>query len=150
VNDPTLLVEPGGNARIGWPCRLRNLHVDAPGKRAYVRTMHEIYRGQISDFNATYGMQFDSFDALQAALDCRLHTDLSNGNETRDNVEFLKKVVAKYYQTARDAIRRYDPNHLIKSMPTLILWTQCYRLQANSPISYFIRCMRDTRCRNQV
>ena len=23
-----------------------------------------------------------------------------------------KKVVAKYYQTARDAIRRYDPNHL--------------------------------------
>ena len=27
-------------------------------------------------------------------------------------MEFLKKVVAKYYQTARDAIRRYDPNHL--------------------------------------
>ena len=27
-------------------------------------------------------------------------------------MEFLKKVGAKYYQTARDAIRRYDPNHL--------------------------------------
>ena len=25
---------------------------------------------------------------------------------------FLKRVVAKYYETARDAIRRYDPNHL--------------------------------------
>ena len=112
-------------ARIGWPRRLRNLHADAPGKRAYVRTMHDVYRGQISDFNAIYGMQFDSFDALQTAQDWRLHIDLSNGNETRDNVEFLKKVVAKYYQTARDAIRRYDPNHLlvIKSMPTPILWT---------------------------
>ena len=74
--------------------------------------MRDIYRGQISDFNATYGTQFDSFDALQTAEGWRPHTVLSNGNETRDNIEFLQKVVAKYYQTARDAIRRYDPNHL--------------------------------------
>jgi len=99
-------------ARIGWPRRLRNLRASAPGKQAYVRTMHDIYRGQIGDFNATYSTEFDSFDALQAAKDWRPHTDLSNGNETRDNVEFLKEVVARYYQTARDAIRRYDWNHL--------------------------------------
>ena len=99
-------------ARIGWPRRLRNLGADAPGKKAYVRTMRDIYRGQISDFNTTYHTQFDSFDALQTAENWRPHTDLSNGNETRDNIEFLQKVVAKYYQTTRDAIRRYDPNHL--------------------------------------
>ena len=99
-------------ARIGWPRRLRNLGANAPGKKAYVRTMRDIYRGQISDFNATYGTQFDSFDALQTAENWHPHTDLSNGNETRDNIEFLQKVVAKYYQTTRDAIRRYDPNHL--------------------------------------
>ena len=99
-------------ARIGWPRRLRNLDANAPGKKAYVRTMRDIYRGQISDFNATYGTQFDSFDALQSAADWRPHTDLSNGNETRDNIEFLQKAVEKYYQTTRDAIRRYDPNHL--------------------------------------
>ena len=99
-------------ARIGWPRRLRNLGANAPGKKVYVQTMRNIYRGQISDFNATYGTQFDSFDALQTAENWRPHTDLSNGNETRDNIEFLQKVVAKYYQTTRDAIRRYDPNHL--------------------------------------
>ena len=99
-------------ARIGWPRRLRNLGANAPGKKAYVQTMRDIYRGQISDFNATYRTQFDSFDALQTAENWRPHTDLSNGNETRDNIEFLQKVVAKYYQTTRDAIRRYDPNHL--------------------------------------
>ena len=99
-------------ARIGWPRRLRNLGANTPGKKAYVQTMRDIYRGQISDFNATYGTQFDSFDALQTAENWRPHTDLSNGNETRDNIEFLQKVVAKYYQTTRDAIRRYDPNHL--------------------------------------
>lgn len=99
-------------ARIGWPRRLRNLSADAPGKRAYVQTMRDLYRGQVSDFNATYGTRFDSFDALAAAEDWRPHTQLSNGNETRDNVEFLKRVVARYYKTARDVIRRYDSNHL--------------------------------------
>ena len=99
-------------ARIGWPRRLRNFGANAPGKKVYVQTMRNIYRGQISDFNATYGTQFDSFDALQTAENWRTHTDLSNGNETRDNIEFLQKVVTKYYQTTRDAIRRYDPNHL--------------------------------------
>ena len=99
-------------ARIGWPRRLRNLSAGTPGKTAYVQTMHDLYRGRISDFNATYDTQFDSFAALEATEDWRPHTDLSNGNETRDNIEFLKKVVARYYQTARDAIRRYDPNHL--------------------------------------
>ena len=71
-------------ARIGWPRRLRNMGTDAPGKAAYVRTMRIVYRGEISNFNATYGTNFDSFDALQAAEDWRPHTDLSNGNETRD------------------------------------------------------------------
>ena len=99
-------------SRIGWPRRLRNLGADAAGKAAYVQAMQVLYQGEIADFNATYESQFDSFDALRAAEDWRPHTDLSNGNETRDNVEFLKRVVAKYYETARAAIRRYDPNHL--------------------------------------
>jgi hypothetical protein len=99
-------------SRVGWPRRLRNVGADAAGKQAYVETMRALYRDQVDDFNATYGTQFPSFDALRAAADWRPQTDLSNGNETRDNVEFLKRVVAQYYRTARDAIRRYDPNHL--------------------------------------
>lgn len=99
-------------ARIGFPRRLRNLGPGAAGKQAYVKAMRDLYRGDIGDFNAAYATTFDSFDALLAAENWRPNTDLSNGNETRDNVEFLKVVVAKYYQTARDAIRRYDSNHL--------------------------------------
>lgn len=99
-------------SRIGWPRRLRNLGADAPGKQAYVRTMQKLYRDHIADFNANYGTQFDTFQALAYAADWRPQTDLSNGNETRDNVEFLKVVVDQYYQTAKDAIRQYDPNHL--------------------------------------
>jgi hypothetical protein len=99
-------------SRIGWPRRLRNMGADAPGKQAYLRIMRDVYRGSIADFNKTYGTRFESFDALASAENWRPQTDLSNGNETRDNVEFLKHVVDRYYSTARDAIRRYDPNHM--------------------------------------
>ena len=99
-------------SRIGWPRRLRNLGAQAPGKAAYVETMQEIYRGEIHDFNVTYGTRFDSFGALAAAVGWRPDTDLSNANETRVNLAFLQLVVTQYYRTALEAIRRHDPNHL--------------------------------------
>ena len=99
-------------ARIGWPRRLRNFGADAPGKQAYVTTMRKIYRDSIKDFNTTYGTEFASFDALAAASNWRPDTQLSNSNETRDNVEFLKVVVDQYYKTTKAAIHRYDPNHM--------------------------------------
>ena len=99
-------------ARIGWPRRLRNLGPQAPGKQVYVQEMKAIYHDNIQTFNATYQTNFDSFDSLAIAQQWRLETDLGNPNETRDNHFFLHRVVEKYYQTALDAIRRYDPNHL--------------------------------------
>jgi hypothetical protein len=99
-------------ARIGWPRRLRNLGGDAAGKTVYVETMHGLYKGDIALFNETYHTGFGSFDELEAAIGWRTDTDLSNGNETRDNIEFLKVCVDKYYQVARNAISRYDSNHL--------------------------------------
>lgn len=99
-------------SRIGWPRRLRNMGANAPGKKAYVQTMRDLYRDSIVDFNATYQTQFDSFDALAAAENWRPQTQLSNANETRDNVEYLQRCVDKYYQTTRDAIHRYDTNHM--------------------------------------
>jgi hypothetical protein len=105
----------GGKKRgagIGWPRRLRNLGGDAAGKKMYVKTVHMIYKGDMSAFNETYNTQFSSFDELEAVKNWRPDTDLSNGNETRDNVEFLKICVDKYYQVAKDSIRRYDSNHM--------------------------------------
>ncbi|MEM7477878.1 MAG: hypothetical protein AAF483_23070 [Planctomycetota bacterium] len=99
-------------SRIGWPRRLRNLGADAEGKLAYVETVRDLYLDQIDGFNRTYGTKFATFAELASAVNWRPDTDLSNANETRDNVVFLQRVVDKYYSTARDAIRRYDPNHM--------------------------------------
>ena len=99
-------------ARIGWPRRLRNLGAQAAGKTAYVETMQDVYRDNIDQFNDTYQTTFDSFAALAAAENWRPDTDLSNANESRDNTLFLQRVVDKYYETARNAIRKYDPHHM--------------------------------------
>ncbi|MEM8734264.1 MAG: hypothetical protein AAGG44_08580 [Planctomycetota bacterium] len=58
--------------------------------------MQEIYRGEIVSFNETYGTSFDSFDGLANKSNWRPETDLSNAGETRDNLVFLKELVAKY------------------------------------------------------
>jgi hypothetical protein len=108
----TIGLEQRESARIGWPRRLRNMGGDAAGKKGYVATMTKLYEGSISKFNETYDTQFGSFEELQNAVNWRPGTELSNANETRDNIKFLQVCVDKYYQVARDAIRKYDPNHL--------------------------------------
>jgi hypothetical protein len=65
-----------------------------------------------------YSAEFESFDALVNAHYWRLHTDLSNANETRDNVEFQKQVVDKYYATARHSSTRAQSH---------VLWRQAQR-----------------------
>ncbi|MEM8891852.1 MAG: hypothetical protein AAGD28_27990 [Bacteroidota bacterium] len=99
-------------SRIGWPRKLRNLSGQSAGKRAYVKLMINLYKEDIEGFNETYSTEFASFQTLENAENWRMETDLSNANEIRDNTEFLKLCVDRYYQIARDAIRKYDPNHL--------------------------------------
>ncbi|GAB5561844.1 MAG: hypothetical protein SynsKO_34910 [Synoicihabitans sp.] len=100
------------DSRVGWPRRLRNLGAEAAGKLAYVKTMRELYADRIDGFNTTYDTRFRTFGELATAEQWRPETNLSNAFETRDNTEFLKKTVAIYYETTRNALRRHDPHHL--------------------------------------
>ncbi|MEM6365078.1 MAG: hypothetical protein AAF745_11665, partial [Planctomycetota bacterium] len=99
-------------SRTTWPRRLRNQAASTSGKQAYVALMRDLYHNEITAFNKTYRTDFDSFDALASANNWRLASDRSNGNESRDNIEFLKRIVDRYYSVTRDSIRRYDTNHL--------------------------------------
>ena len=96
-----------------WPRVLRNLPAESSGKKAYVACVRELYRDDMSGFNSSYGTNFGSFDALANAVDWRPEADPGNAGETRDNSEFLKRVVDRYYQVTSGAIRKYDPNHMI-------------------------------------
>jgi agarase len=105
-----------GASRIGlptWPRVLRNLGAEAPGKRAYVECVREIYGDDVRAFNAAYGTDFASFDALRSARRWRLAVDSVNADEIHDNARFLERVVGRYYTVTTRAIRAHDPNHLI-------------------------------------
>ncbi len=94
-----------------WPRVLRNLGPDAPGKQAYVATMQERH-SSIGAFNSAYKTSFASWDDLLAERNWRIDTDLSDAVEKTDNIAFLRKCVREYYRQAKEALRRYDANHL--------------------------------------
>ena len=95
-----------------WPRVLRSLGADAPGKQAYVAAMCHAYADSIGGFNLTYGTDFASWDALLAATDWRPRTDYDNAREIADNAAFLRDCVDTYYRKAKEALRRYDTDHL--------------------------------------
>ncbi len=90
-------------SRIGFPRRLRNLGPEAPGKQAYVRTMRKLYRDRIEDFNTTYGMTFQSFDVLAAAVrhkkpvPCGFHR-ITQRPFQWDNVRFDRTVTDRHWK----------------------------------------------------
>ncbi|MCP5117009.1 MAG: hypothetical protein GY953_39805, partial [bacterium] len=83
-----------------WPRVLRNLDAESPGKQAYVQCVSELYDGDINGFNRTYGTKLPSFDALAKATNWRPDNDPGNAGETRDNDEFLRRTVERYYQVS--------------------------------------------------
>ncbi len=104
-----------GRARPGlptWPRVLRNLPPEAPGKQAWVSFIRTRYPS-IEAFNRAYHLWFADFEALAAAVAWRPLAEPGNAAERADNEQFLEQVVERYYRVAHDAIRRYDPRHLI-------------------------------------
>ncbi|MDP6041242.1 MAG: hypothetical protein QGG64_22020 [Candidatus Latescibacteria bacterium] len=96
-----------------WPCVLRNLGEESPGKHAYVRKMREIYEGNIQTFNRSYNTGFESFEDVLRARNWRPRAEYSNSREARDNRQFLIDVVDKCYEVEVAAIRKFDSTHLI-------------------------------------
>jgi hypothetical protein len=92
--------------------KLRNLPGNAPGKKAYVKTMKAIY-ASIRNFNDVYYTDFNSFDELEKKANWRTGVDLVNDKETGDNLAFLYAILDKMFEVEVAAVRKYDKNHLI-------------------------------------
>jgi agarase len=84
---------------------------DTAGKKSAVSFLEKYYE-TIEKFNATYGTRFISFDEVITALK---ESKPSPQTEELRLLEsgFLRLVAAQYFKVCADAIREYDPNHLI-------------------------------------
>jgi hypothetical protein len=70
------------------------------------------YFGSVEKLNATYGTKFTSFDEVITAIK---ESKPSPQTEDLKSLEsgFLRLVATQYFKVCADAIREYDPNHLI-------------------------------------
>ena len=94
-----------------WPRVIADLPTDAPGKRVYVEFVKARYRGEIEEFNGIYGTSFADFGELFAE---RLPRNPARRERAHaDENAFLKEILEKLYEVLREAVREFDPNHLI-------------------------------------
>lgn len=83
------------------------LEKNAPGKRALIQYLESKY-GSIRELNAKWNTSFNSFEDI---LD--IYILPSSNLIDHDRLGFLEVVAKRYFQVCHDAIRRYDPNHMI-------------------------------------
>lgn len=94
-----------------WSRILPNLGPGSPGKQAYVEAMKSRY-ADIGKFNATYSTSFASWDALAETTDWKPNIAFNNTQQKQDDEIFTLLCVEKYYEVAKAALRKVDPNHL--------------------------------------
>ena len=104
--------------RVGvptWPEAIKSLKCFSdrpyPGKKKYVELLQTRY-GSIAAFNTVYGMNLESF---RGVLFQDMATVIPKDEEraAEDDEVFLRLILDRYYKVTCEAVRRYDPNHLI-------------------------------------
>lgn len=99
-----------------WPRALRNKGPEAPCKKVFVSIMREQYP-TIQAFNSVYKTNFTSFDALLTSKNWSPNVKTSGIEDSNDNRSFLMRIYDRYYTVACEAVRKFDPNHLIFGDP---------------------------------
>ncbi|MFC1737356.1 hypothetical protein ACFL1X_14685 [Candidatus Hydrogenedentota bacterium] len=95
-----------------WPDAMKSVLGKGAGKEVYVELMHERY-GDITAFNSVYSTNCESFDTLFRRHDLAELQPADPERAAQDDETLLWLILDRFYQVARDAIRRYDADHLI-------------------------------------
>ncbi len=94
-----------------WPQAISELPGEAPGKRYYVDFIRARYQSKIDAFNEVYGTSFGSFEELVRSSPPRKPRRHQQAHE--DGRAFLREILRHLYHVAHEAVREFDPNHLI-------------------------------------
>lgn len=85
------------------------LSPDAEGKKALIRYLEKKYFN-ISSLNEAWKTNFSSFEKILTVYEA---PESNNSTLWSDKLGFLEVVSKRYFQVCYNAIKRYDPNHLI-------------------------------------
>lgn len=81
------------------------------GRTAWIQLMKQIY-GSVGRWSEVYGIPIDFWGEIEK-LDSPLRGYLNKRKHLADREAFMQRICKRWYQVHHDAIRRYDPNHLI-------------------------------------
>lgn len=86
---------------------------EAPGKRVLIRFFQSRYP-TVSDFNKNWGLNISDWEDLKTLTQLPPPpNDAVSHHRDRDRMAFLKEIAGQYFRVCYEAIKRYDPNHLI-------------------------------------
>ncbi|MCW5980704.1 MAG: beta-galactosidase [Bryobacteraceae bacterium] len=94
--------------RYGLALGALSLGPESPAKRALVAQLKSRY-GAIEKLNQSWTARFASWEALEKPA--KWDADL-NAAMQRDLGLFVKELAERYFRTIRDALKKYDPNHM--------------------------------------
>jgi hypothetical protein len=93
-----------------WVLALMNRPATAKGKQAWIALLQQRYASS-GDAGRTYDLTASSWNDLAAKTGWSAVADSVKAGE--DSRAFLHNIIRQWYSVRKDAIRRYDPNHLI-------------------------------------
>ena len=82
---------------------------DSPAKRAFVEQL-KLHYGKLQNLNRAWHANFASWDALLTQP--FKPEDALTPQMRQDFADYLKRFAEQYFSVIRDALRKYDPNHL--------------------------------------
>jgi len=81
------------------------------GRTAWIELMKQIY-GSLDRWTEVYGIPVDSWEEIEN-LEDPLRGYVNEKKHLADRQAFMQRICERWYKVHHDAIRRYDPNHLI-------------------------------------
>jgi hypothetical protein len=95
--------------RYGLALGTLSLGVTSPAKQAFVEQLQKRY-ATIREFNIAWNARVVDWQQL---LEKSFHPDGDLSESMREDMHlFMRTLASRYFQTIRDALKKYDPNHL--------------------------------------
>jgi agarase len=82
-----------------------------PGKKALVEFLRNKYKGDTASFNGIWGTNIGGFDELLSVKEFKNIKNTDAAKEEKS--QFVRLVASTYFKLNHEAIRKYDPNHMI-------------------------------------
>lgn len=105
------------NSGCGLAIDFLKLPANDPGKSAVAQILRQRHADDIHSFSAAWGVTLSSWQELLEKTDWNFGSAADTPKAAADLAAISTAIISRYATVCSNAVRRYDPNHLILSPP---------------------------------